>query len=438
MANHYRKKTSAKYIFRRVLVLVLAAAVIIGAVLLLKSCFSGDTPDKKATQSTVSQEAKPPVVVSTVSIGSTGDTLLHNPVLDGAKVSGGYDFSADYKYINPYYSKYDSTVVNLEVTFGTSTNYQGFPLFNAPPVFADTLKNAGVDLLLTANNHSYDTVSTGLINTVKVLKEKGIDHIGTREDETEPLYGIRTVGGIKIATACYTYSTTPSPGRKALNGNVMKEGTENLISTFDYEKLDEFYTDAENALKDMKNSGAEFSVIYMHWGNEYQLKQNSYQSEMAQKLCDMGWDIIIGSHPHVVQPIETLKSASGHETVCIYSMGNSISNQRREVMDSSVAKKGYTEDGLIFEYTLQKYSDGAVKLSDINVLPTWVNHFKTGGKGTYRIVALDTSVSDWSSLGVTRMRDAKASYERTMGIVGEGLNAYRTSHGLSEVKLTVE
>ncbi|MBQ0084083.1 MAG: CapA family protein [Clostridiales bacterium] len=440
----YKKKSGGKYVFRRILVVIIVLAVIAGVIFAVKSC-SDDSPQENtpndtssATLSGESSKKDTDGSIATATIGSTGDIIIHESVFVAAKQGDTYDFTDDYEYVKPYYSKYDLSVANLEVNFAGGKNYSGYPLFNAPPTIADAVKNAGVDLLLTANNHSYDNGAEGFLNTVRVLREKGISYIGTSDKESEKLYSVRDVNGIKIATACYTYCTTPSAGKKALNGNIMKQGTENLVASFDYNNLDEFYADAKNALDDMKSQGAEYSVIYMHWGDEYQLDANSKQKKIAQKLCDMGWDAIIGGHPHVVEPFETLKSANGHETVCIYSMGNSLSNQRREAMDVSIAKQGYTEDGLIFELEIKKYEDGSVRTSNVNILPTWVNYFTANGKTIYRIVPLDPTVADWDSLGVTRMADAKESYARTMKIVGPGLNSYRTAKGLSTIPLTVK
>lgn len=446
MPNH-KKKSKGKYVFRRALVLILIIAVIIGVIFAVKSC-SDDQTASGGTTSGASQgggadtSGKSDIggsdVVASATIGSTGDIIIHESVFVAAKNGNTYDFSDDYEYIKPYYSKYNLSVANLEVNFAPSRAYSGYPLFNAPPAIADAVKNAGINLLLTANNHAYDSGAEGFLGTVSVLREKGISNIGTKDTENEKLYGIQNANGIKIAAACYTYSTTPSAGKKALNGNIMKQGTEKLVGSFDYTKLDEFYADAEKALTDMKNQGAEYSVIYMHWGDEYSLTANSRQKQMAQKLCDMGWDAIIGSHPHVIEPFECLTGKNGNQTVCLYSMGNSLSNQRKEALDNSMGKQGYTEDGLIFGLEIKKYKDGSVKLTDVNVLPTWVNYFTQNGKTIYRIVPLDYTVSDWSTLGVTRMQDAKASYKRTMSIVGASINEYRASHGLSELPLTVK
>ena len=173
----------------------------------------------------------------------------------------------------------------------------------------------------------------------------------------------------------------------------------------------------------------------MHWGEEYQLKQNSWQTSIAQKLADMGVDVIIGGHPHVVQPVDLIESTDKtHKTVCVYSMGNFVSNQRRAYMP---LKDGHTEDGLVFEMTFSKYSDNTVKFDSVDVIPTWVHLYPSGGKNVYRITPLSKNLTaDAAGLGLNNSSNglllAQGSYQRTMDLVSEGLkecNSYLSSDG---------
>ena len=122
----------------------------------------------------------------------------------------------------------------------------------------------------------------------------------------------------------------------------------------------------------MENAGAEAIVLYIHWGVEYQTKQNKTQSTIAQKMCDLGVDVIVGGHPHVIQPMELLTSTEddNHKTICLYSTGNALSNQRKDLMTLNT---GHTEDGIIFTFTFSKYSDGTVRVENADLLPTWVD-----------------------------------------------------------------
>ncbi len=380
-----------------------------------------------------------PFIVSTATIGSTGDILIHSPILSNAKTSSGeYDFNNMFPHITSYFENYDLMVANLEVTLGGTKAgaYSGYPVFNSPDSLIDAIINSGTDMLLTANNHSYDTGFDGLLRTVQVLDDKNIQYLGTRSGTDRPLYMVEDINGIKIGMACFTYSTTHG-SRKALNGMLMKEEAGPLVATFDYNRLDEFYAEATEVITDMKNSGADKTIFYIHWGNEYQRTPNTYQKNIAQKLCDIGVDVIIGGHPHVIQPFETLTNADGHETVCIYSMGNAVSNQRKEIMDSD-NYSGHTEDGMIFSVKFQKWSDGRVELCDVNILPTWVNLKTSVGRRVYQIIPLDTSIEDWSTFEVKSVSNAVNSYNRTMKLVGEGLNGWRKSRGLNEVLTKIE
>lgn len=388
----------------------------------------------------VSSVPTEPYKIATASIGSTGDLLIHSPILSGAKQSdGSYDFTGIFTTVKPYFEQFDLMVANLEVTLaGDGRAYTGYPVFNCPDSIVDAAVSGGIDMLLTANNHTYDTGFDGLNRTMEVLKAKSVPFLGTRQTEQDALYRIEDINGIKIGMVCYTYSTTTSDGRKALNGNILKTEAGPLVNTFDYYKLDEFYAEAESIITEMNDKGAEATIIYIHWGNEYIRTPNTYQTAMAQKICDMGYDVIVGGHPHVIQPIETLVSENGHETICLYSMGNTVSNQRKERMDSD-NYSGHTEDGIIFGVTFDKYSDGKVVLSDVSVLPLWVDMTRVSGKNQYKIIPLDINfLEDWDTLVMTSITAAKQSFNRTMKLVGEGINAYRKNHGLSEVKTEVE
>ena len=183
-------------------------------------------------------------------------------------------------------------------------------------------------------------------------------------------------------------------------------------------------------MAEMKAEGAEATVIYLHWGEEYGTKENAAQQKMAQRICDMGFDVIIGGHAHVVQPVALLESTEdpSHKTVCIYSMGNAVSNQRTGI--STLFPAGYTEDGVLFEISFEKYSDGKVYLAGADVIPTWVNMHTNQGKKEYNILPLlKDNEEQWKEtyeLTDHQFESCKKSYNRTMGIVGEGLEACRT------------
>ncbi|MBR2040726.1 MAG: CapA family protein [Clostridia bacterium] len=388
---------------------------------------------KEPSVSSASSEIK--FKETTATVLSTGDIMVHSPQLNGAFIpsSGVYDFSAFFKETAPFFKKADLSIGNLEVTFGGNEGreYTGYPMFNTPDSLADAIKASGLNLLLTSNNHSYDTGLSGLKRTVQVLKQKGIDYTGTREFETEPVYKIKKINNINIGIINYTYETSPAnptAGRKYLNGSVISAEANNLINTFSYNNINAFYNDIQINLGKMKDEGAEFLVVYIHWGNEYQTSPNTHQKSIAQNLCNMGVDIIIGSHPHVIQPVELITSEdSSHTAICLYSTGNAVSNQRQEVMTS--CPTGHTEDGMLFEFTLKKTKDGVI-LSSLDLIPTWVNKYLKDGRYQYTIYPLENP-NDLGkySFNATELSKAQKSYERTKEIVAIGLTECQQSVG---------
>ena len=411
-----------------VILAVVAAILTFGAVLTLGENTGFIQPTTTAAPTTTTEaptttEPPPPHITSTATIRSAGDVLIHIPIFNAAKTADGYNFDNIFTYTDSLIEDSDYFVANLEtVLAGSGKPYSGFPRFNSPDGIADSLKKAGVDCLLTANNHTFDKNYDGVIRTQKVLKEKGFAYTGTRQSEEDKKYLIAKVNDINFGIVCYTFET-PSSGGKSLNGISVDSKTAPLINSFKPSNLAHFYDDLSSQMKKMKKKGAEVITVYLHWGEEYQLTQNAKQKEIAQKLCDMGVHVIIGGHPHVVQPVDLLTSTDKkHKTVCVYSLGNVLSNQRRAYMG---LKTGHTEDGLVFEMTFSKYSDGKVVFESVKSIPTWVHVYSSGGKKVYNIVPLSKNMdSKAEKLGLNKSTDglsqAKASYERTMAIVKEG------------------
>ncbi len=374
------------------------------------------------------------VPVSTATVSVTGDILTHLSVLTAAKdaKSGEYIFDPFFEYVKPYIEKADYAVTNLEVTLAGTENgrtYTGYPRFNSPDSIATALKNAGFDMAMTANNHCYDTGLNGLQRTLRILANNGLNTLGTVYSKDAQKHLVKNVNGIHIGMVCYTFETGDAyPNRPSINGLLTSETSVGHINSFDYNQLDKFYAEMEAHVTNMKAEGADATILYIHWGNEYQLSPTSVQKKIAQKICDLGIDVIVGGHPHVIQPMDLLESTvnSNHKTVCLYSTGNFLSNQRRNLMD---LKTGNTEDGIIFSVSFTKYSDGTVLLEDANVIPTWIYLHKENGKNRYSILPLDKSIENWKdtfSLNDANLKHAEESYERTMSLVGNGLEKTKT------------
>lgn len=399
--------------------------VVINAIVKHEKSLSDTNSDFSSYDEVSDSTPDPDEVVATATVVNTGDIILHSTVLDGAKTADGdYDFSAFFTETESYFKSADLATANLEVTLGGTESgaFSGYPAFNSPDSLLDFIKNSGIGFLTTANNHCYDTGMYGLTRTVQQLKEKNIDFIGTKETDSDPTYLVKDVNGIKIGMVSYTYENSAGDGQKSINGNIVNSQANNLINSFNYDRLNQFYTEAELVIENMKQSGAEAIVFYMHWGEEYQLSANTWQKTIAQKLSNLGVDVIVGGHPHVVQPIELIHSEdSQNTTICIYSMGNAISNQRKEIMNPECTT-GHTEDGMLFYYTFQKYGDGSVQLTAVDIIPTWVNKYRGGSGYLYTMYPLKNSaMAETYGFDTATVSSAKASFERTKNQVSKGL-----------------
>ena len=377
-----------------------------------------------------------PSVSKTATVGATGDILLHGPVLNACYTGtgDGYDFTNIFAGVKEYYSSVDLMIANLEVTLGgeESGAFTGYPVFNSPDSIVSALKDAGVDLCLTANNHSNDTGYYGMMRTLSVLDDYGIDHLGTRETTDEHYIWTGIVNGIKLGMICYTYDTRDeTEWVKSLNGGYLSEDARDKVNTFNYSALDEFYEDVEQQLYYMRMLGCEANIFFLHWGNEYEDYPNDIQTQIAEKLCELGVDVIIGGHPHVVQEFDTYESSTGHQMICLYSMGNELSNQRRYYMEAEDDARGYTEDGLIIQLSIEKFNNGKVKIGGVSIIPTWVE------EDTYEIIALDTS-KDTSEWNTWYTDSAIGSYNRTLGRLSSAYNEYRVSKNLAAVPDSIE
>ncbi|MBQ7128633.1 MAG: CapA family protein [Clostridia bacterium] len=403
---------------------VIMIAVVIAAAINKKSdnvvpVVSGNI--KEVSQTTKSKE-------TTVTVGSVGDILLHMPINRSCynEQTKTYDYNDIFKYVNKYYSKFDCMVADLEQPIaGKKFGYSGFPLFNAPSEIVDALKDNGVDLLLTANNHCYDQGKEGFQNTMNTLQKKGVKFIGSREENIKP-YIIMNLDGINIGMINYTYETQPLSDTKYINGIPMDKSITHLLNSFDYNKLDDFYSGFQTNMDNMYKDGADVIVAYMHWGEEYNLGHTDYQQRIAQKLCDMGVDAIVGGHTHCIEPTDLISSeVSGKQTPIIYSTGNQLSNQRKETLNKFSSDKPYFEDGVIYELSFSRKADGSVILSNVSYTATWCNLF--GSK--YRIIPLDEKgnyKTEFSSLG--RTQEMSNSLKRTKGLLDKGIKKFKKEY----------
>ena len=376
----------------------------------------------------VPASAQQKVEEKTITIGNAGDVIIHSPFYKGStyKKDGDYDFTSCFSNVKEDYEANDFMVLNLETTLpGKDVGYSGYPMFKSPDSLVDSLTSSGVDLMLLANNHIYDSGVNGFLRTSQLLQDKGVLYTGARHSEEEKKYLVQEIDGVKVGFVNYVYETPRSDDRKGINGNPLDPSVAPLLNSFDPNDLDSFYTEMENILSDMKKDGAEFVIAYPHWGNEYQLQETGWQRDIAQKLCDMGVDAIVGGHPHVVQPVDVFTSEDGkHKMFCAFSVGNQLSNQRREIMNLST---GNTEDGLIIDLTITRDSKGKAALTGIKYIPTWV--YKTGGP-VYSIIPADDPATVEETTGIKGIKSqVQASYDRTYKIIGDGVKKVNEAYG---------
>ncbi len=256
-------------------------------------------------------------VVPEITLLFAGDAMQHQAQLDQAKIRGGgsrYDYSQCFGMIAPTIREADYAVVNLEVPLGGGPVYQGYPCFSSPDSYAEALRDAGFDMFLTSNNHCLDSGMKAARRTLTALDSIGVDHIGTYHDaaQREKLVPfIKDIKGFKVGFLNYTYGT---------NGIEPRDGME--VAMIDRDRMAK-----EIALT--REAGAELVVVTVHWGVEYVLTQNKNQENLAQFLLDQGTDLVIGGHPHVIQPMMVVDNEkTGKKSLVVYSLGNLISNMK--------------------------------------------------------------------------------------------------------------
>ncbi len=269
-----------------------------------------------------------------------GDAMMHQGQIDAAKRQGGvYDYSDCFAAVAPFVSQADYAVVNLETPLGGAP-YSGYPCFCAPDSYATALKDAGFDLFLTANNHTLDRHDRGLKRTIQELDRQGIAHIGTYRDQAQRdslLPKIVNVNGFKIGMLNYTYGT---------NGIEIQGDC-----VVDYINREKMARDIAQA----REKGAELVCVNVHWGDEYKLLPNSSQRALAKFLLSQGVEMIIGGHPHVIQPMEMITDENtGKRSFLVYSLGNFISNM----------KTRDTRGGAMVEVKLRRDSVGVAYVAD--------------------------------------------------------------------------
>lgn len=324
---------------------------------------------------------QPQAYSTSAELFAVGDIMMHYPqILHGYnKETDQYSFDSYFTEVKDLFLEGEWIVGNLETPLaGEELGYSGYPQFNAPEQLADALKKVGFNVLTTANNHSLDRRENGVINTLKFLDERNIYSTGTAASKVDGQRLLMiTKNGINMGFLAYTYGT---------NGIPIPEGKDYLVNLIDSEKM-------SSDIQKLKDVGVDVVTVSVHFGTEYVRTPSEIQKQIAEHLIKSGADIILGSHPHVVQPYEFLEfegyDGEMKKGVVIYSMGNFISNQGP---DQGTAK--YTDVGVIFKVQIQKhFPENKIELAHIETIPTWVHKYVENQKRNYRVLPIEKIIT---------------------------------------------
>lgn len=245
-----------------------------------------------------------------VSLIAVGDNLIHNTIYESAKIKNEFDFKPMLADIKPLIKQYDLRFINQETIIGGSElGLSSYPAFNSPYEVGDAVVDAGFNLISLANNHTLDRGEKAIKNTIKFWENQPVFYSGTAVRNVSHLK-LFNKNNIKFAFIAYTYGT---------NGITLPEGKEYLANVYSNRKA-RYDISSIRKLVDVV-------IVSMHWGEEYQDYPSSTQKDQAKYLAKMGADIIIGHHPHVIQPVEVIKTEE-RDTFVMYSLGNFLSDQK--------------------------------------------------------------------------------------------------------------
>lgn len=414
MRNTYRKNRVSKkkqtniipiFIF---FILLLLLCFLIVKNNILKNSENNLKQNTDATQvSSDNVKDSEPIKDTTITMSVIGDIMCHDSQYKDAYNSQTkeYDFSYVFSDVKYYLQTADIAVGNLETTFaGAEIGYSNYPTFNTPEALAYDLKKLGIDVLSTANNHSLDKRYTGIENTIKFLDDADIAHTGTyTSEENQNKILIQNVKGIKIAFLSFTYGT---------NGIPVPSGKNYCINLIDKDLILE-------QIQLAKAEQPDLICTFMHWGTEYVTKQLKSQEEYADYLFQNGVDIILGGHPHVLEPMEkrtiTLEDGTTKDGFVIYSLGNFISGQLKEnTKTSAILNLKLTKSG----------SNGKISIDEATYIPIYMYKSASGTTQRYKLLVTETAIEKYesgedTSIGKTTYNNLKNALKLTKEILGE-------------------
>ena len=308
-----------------------------------------------------------------------GDILCHNTQYwDAHNTSTDeYDFSYVFEDIKKYTENSDITIANLETSFaGKERGYSNYPTFNSPDSLATALKDIGIDIITTAGNHCLDMGFSGLSKTIDVLDKNNIEHLGTyKTEEEQNKTFIKEINGLKVAFIDYTYGT---------NGIPVPEGKKYCVNLIDKDLI-------KKHIKMAKDENADIIIASMHWGTEYRTTANEEQKELSNFLFQNGVDIIIGNHPHVIEPFETrevtMPDGTTKQCFVAYALGNFTADQNAI----------NTRDSIILNMKITKKVDGTICIDNINYVPIYMYKNTSVSTHKFKLIDLNSEIETYEN-----------------------------------------
>lgn len=331
----------------------------------------------------------------------TGDLMCLSSQQGAARAGGTFNFNSSFSLVKDVFAQADFVVGNLETMLSCSSPYTserkeigGNPHCNAPSTFADALRYAGFDAVVTANNHCCDAGPNGIYETLQLLDKYGLAHTGTFDNAYARRFLLADVNGIRVAILSYTGHFNNKQGKLSEMERTI------MLNEFSEERVQADVADARAA-------GAEFVIAYQHWGTENIHSVNSRQIAQAQMMADAGVDLIAGSHPHCLQRAEYLTAQDGRQVLCVYSLGNFVSGMPRTI----------NNDTIILQIELERTTDGTITLAAAGYIPCRV--FPSLNAGHHVIVPVDEALNGGLSNNI--LASAQDRIEIVMGDQLSGL-----------------
>lgn len=362
--------------------IIISLCMIVAAVLLIEQHNNQAAAEKKhpaKEHSTRLQTVMSRTLTEKVTVGAIGDILIHDTVYQDAYNGSQYNFNPIFENVKSMMESPDVLTANQESMLGgVDIGVSSYPTFNSPHEVADALVHSGVDIVSIANNHTLDKGERGILSATDYLNSIGLPHVGSfLNQEDRKKLRIINKNGIKLAFLSYTYGT---------NGIPIPDGKDFLVNLINLDLM------SDEILRAKKE--ADVVIMSIHWGNEYQRIPTNEQKDLANFLASQGVDIIFGSHPHVLQPMEWINTEDGGKSFVIYSLGNFISGQVRD----------YKDIGGMATVEITKHISNtgkSIELSNPAFYPTYVSSQQSKN---YQVVPLENA-------GSFGLQNAAAKYQ---------------------------